>query len=826
MRYDVDCTLQRCGLSYRATVAVSTNARSTASLSLEVNALREQARGGVCPNGEAADEHWVLSGYLARAVVGLASLSLFIAGPAGLSYLRRQPLGLGDDTRLRPHPHTRADVLVYHLETYFSSSRSSKPVALLAITGLLIVCGSGVLYAVSGSGLYTSFWHAIAGVGLDWTFIGDDTAGFLHRVVALFLSVGGMLVTALLVSLISEAFSSRMDELRRGKSDVLETHHTLILGWSDKVIPMIRQLALANESEGGGVVVVLALKDKEEMDDEVRRLGEKDLLGTRVICRQGSALLASDLGRVSVRTARAIVVLADDGTGRYTDSADVNTLRVVLVLSHLRDNGGLEGHVVTELFDIDNEPLIHMIGGESVHTLVSHDVIGRLMLQCARQPGLAAVFEDLICFEGSEFYFQQWEALEGRTFGEICFMFEDAVCCGLEENGRVFLNPPDSTVFTSAHRLIALAEDDDSYQPSAAPFPLEGDDNAHTPSPAAAVSEKILFVGWRRDLQDLVAALDEFVGPGSELYILSDIPEPERRVILLQNGMDPERDLHNLTLKHVVGDPVSRKSLATLPLERFDSVLLLAHGAEDDDQQVMDSKTLTTLLQIRTIQTERLTRAAAPAGEPPSPLARTLSTSDQNRSLLSIPQSPVRHMGKLAESKLNEFASASPSSAGSFWNADMRANARRCPVISEILNLQTRHLVAEMGICDYVLSNELVSNAIAAVAEEPLMSRVWDELFRAEGNELYVLPARLYLQPGERLSFFQLSKRLRARSEILLGMACSDDPASFRQRAAGGDAAAGEGVRRAVLNPPDKGKPLRWDLKEDFLVVLACDIKI
>jgi len=288
--------------------------------------------------------------------VGLAATCLIAAGPAALAYLRLQPLGLGDDTRLRPNPQTRADALVYHLETYFASSRASKPLALLFITCLLILSGSGVLYAVSGTSFYSSFWHAIAGVGLDWTFIGDEV-GFLHRLVALSLSVGGMLVTALLVSLISEAFSNHMDELRRGKSDVLESCHTLILGYSDKVLPIVRQLALANESEGGGVVVILALRNKEEMDNEMRLLSEKNLRGTRVICRQGSALVASDLGRVSVRTARAIVVLADDGTGRYTDSADVNTLRVVLVLSHLRDNGGLAGHVVTELFDIDNEPL-------------------------------------------------------------------------------------------------------------------------------------------------------------------------------------------------------------------------------------------------------------------------------------------------------------------------------------------------------------------------------------------------------------------------------------------------------------------------------------
>ena len=49
-----------------------------------------------------------------------------------------------------------------------------------------------------------------------------------------------------------------------------------------------------------------------------------------------------------------------------------------------------------ELADIDNEPLVRMVGGDRVCTVNSHDIIGRLMIQCARQPGLAAVWEQIM----------------------------------------------------------------------------------------------------------------------------------------------------------------------------------------------------------------------------------------------------------------------------------------------------------------------------------------------------------------------------------------------------------------------------------------------
>lgn len=51
--------------------------------------------------------------------------------------------------------------------------------------------------------------------------------------------------------LLVEAISEKVDEMKKGVSEVLEHDHTLILGWSDKIIPVITQVCLANESIGG-----------------------------------------------------------------------------------------------------------------------------------------------------------------------------------------------------------------------------------------------------------------------------------------------------------------------------------------------------------------------------------------------------------------------------------------------------------------------------------------------------------------------------------------------------------------------------------------------
>ena len=64
------------------------------------------------------------------------------------------------------------------------------------------------------------------------------------------ISLGGLLVTALLLGLVSDTIGDYFDSLKKGKADVIEQDHTLILGWNDKIIPIIKQIALANESLG------------------------------------------------------------------------------------------------------------------------------------------------------------------------------------------------------------------------------------------------------------------------------------------------------------------------------------------------------------------------------------------------------------------------------------------------------------------------------------------------------------------------------------------------------------------------------------------------
>ncbi|PKI53052.1 hypothetical protein CRG98_026632 [Punica granatum] len=476
----------------------------------------------------------------------------------------------------------------------------------------------------------------------------------------------------MMLGLVSDAISEKVDSLRKGKSEVIERNHILILGWSDKL-------------------------------------------------------------------------------------SDARALRVVLSLTGVKE--GLRGHVVVEMSDLDNEPLVKLVGGELIETVVAHDVIGRLMIQCALQPGLAQIWEDILGFENDEFYIKRWPQLDGLRFEDVLISFPDAIPCGIKvaaEGGKIILNPDDNYVLREGDEVLVIAEDDDTYAPGSLPevrrvvFPKTFD---HPKYP-----EKILFCGWRRDIDDMIMVLEAFLAPGSELWIFSEVLEKDRERKLTEGGLDVFA-LENITLVHREGNAVIRRHLESLPLETFDSILILADESLEDSIVHSDSRSLATLLLIRDIQSKRL------------PYKDAKSTS----------------------LRLSGYSHSS-------WISEMQEASDKSIIISEILDSRTRNLVSVSRISDYVLSNELVSMALAMVAEDKQINRVLEELFAEEGNEMCIKPAEFYLFDQEELSFYDIMIRGRQRQEIVIGYRLAN-------------------TERAIINPSKKSEPRKWSLDDVFVVI-------
>lgn len=128
--------------------------------------------------------------------------------------------------------------IAYMVDVCFSVYPYAKLLALLFATLFLIGFGGLALYAVSDSSFAEALW-------LSWTFVADsgnhaDSVGTGPRIVSVSISAGGMLIFAMMLGLVSDAISEKVDSLRKGKSEVIESNHILILGWSDKLVMPFR----------------------------------------------------------------------------------------------------------------------------------------------------------------------------------------------------------------------------------------------------------------------------------------------------------------------------------------------------------------------------------------------------------------------------------------------------------------------------------------------------------------------------------------------------------------------------------------------------------
>ena len=149
----------------------------------------------------------------------------------------------------------RLDRLFYLSDNFFATNPYSSGLLLCAITLTLVFLGGLLLWLATGfeASLASSMWSA-------WRFVtdggeyGDEPAA---RIVGLVLVLSGMLFFALLIGLIGESIQVKLDGLKHGRNRVVEAGHTLVLGWSEHVLSLCEEIAKANESEGGGVVVAV-----------------------------------------------------------------------------------------------------------------------------------------------------------------------------------------------------------------------------------------------------------------------------------------------------------------------------------------------------------------------------------------------------------------------------------------------------------------------------------------------------------------------------------------------------------------------------------------
>lgn len=489
------------------------------------------------------------------------------------------------------------------LRYWFDGTMSRGAIALMGwlavVTATLVVLGAIALQVAGihpagneSAGALEGIWATLTRAMDAGTFTGDP--GWTFRGISLLVTLAGIFIFSTLIGIIMSSIDRQLERLRKGRSPVIETGHTLVLGWSAKVHSIISELAIANENQKDGCIVIMAPHDKVEMEDTINAINPRRTLGnTRIVCRNGDPARPADLALVHPAAAKSVVVLCP----QVDDGGDAQVVKVVLsLMSFDREFSHL--NVVAELDDEMNARVLEQATEDRIRTVVTTDVIAKITAQICRQSGLSPVYQELLDFDGDEVYFHNEPSLVGKTFGETLLAFSNASVFGVRrEKDGVQIAPSPDYVLQKGDQLIAIAEDDDVFELD--PYSSSDEDtDIEVPSQESIDTSprRTLLVGWNGLASGIARELDQFAPSGSRIDVLVD---PD--LVTIRTDMDDfiGKELTN-TEMHILtsGGPEAEWIILVLAREKYNQVILLGYR-EGISSQNADARTLLSLLQVR-----------------------------------------------------------------------------------------------------------------------------------------------------------------------------------------------------------------------------------
>ena len=414
----------------------------------------------------------------------------------------------------------------------------------------------------------------------------EADVGWALRIQSLFVVLFGIFVGSSLIGLIASGIDRRVTELRKGRSEVLEEGHTLILGWSEKIFPVIAELVLAHRSRRDSCIVILADHDKIAMEDAIKaRVAHTG--HSRIVCRSGDPSNPAHLALVHPYGTRSIIVL-----GNNHPDGDARVIRSVLALMDDEERFA-DLRLVADCASAENADALREASGGHAIAVASPEIIARVTAQACRHTGLGTVFQELLDFGGVDVHFHQDARLSGRRFGDLVMAYERGSPIGIRyPDGAVELNPPDDQVVADDDLVVVVAAglDDVDLRPEPAdpPSPPPASDTAsHGPLP-----NRVLMVGWSPLAPRIIAELDRWVAPGSTIRVLVDdgVVAPEEASVSPLANLAVSVSTRFASMSHTVARLCAE--------EQYDRVVVLGYRGRLTAHEA-DARTLMTLLELR-----------------------------------------------------------------------------------------------------------------------------------------------------------------------------------------------------------------------------------
>jgi len=480
--------------------------------------------------------------------------------------------------------------------------------ALFMIAVFQIAIGAFVWMLTGGHASYdTSFnqslwfsWGMFFDPGTETSFSAESK--YKVKIVAVVFTIFGYVFNLLFLGLIVEIVRNKMAEFQRRHSRIVANDHTVLLGWSEKSLYVIRELLHRADNKGDKMeIVLLADVDKLEMWQELRRQFPAAKQQQAIRVRRGKPTECNDLERASVLSARDIIVVGGSGD---PNEEDLHTGRVILALAALQPQP--QGSIIAEVRTAEMSGAISQVL-DNAEGIFARNAVMRALCLTALHPAVGDTFQSLMTWSsGAEIYCKHLDEIGAggaQTVGEAEGRISHGVVMGvLPEDNMAVMVPARHRPLTSTDRLLVLAESE-----------VELNSNSRGIRPADQLSaascgswpafnftgptscRTVIIVGWPADIDALLHTMDDFIAPGSVVTILSELEEQEREHRLSASFPFKPR---NFRLKHHVGHICSILALSRLPLADCRAILVLPDSGFTGDTQMSDSACLASAITI------------------------------------------------------------------------------------------------------------------------------------------------------------------------------------------------------------------------------------
>jgi len=482
-------------------------------------------------------------------------------------------------------PSSNKEKILYSIDNIMAKGSFSIIIALTFVVILIVIILSFFIWSLGSNpnlGLMDQLWDYFnTGLGKS-----AATGTWTYRLTTFLLVIVSILFSSIIIGSIANSISSKISELREGKSKVIESNHTIILGWSESLYIIINELIEANRSKGSGCIVVLGGRSNLEMQERTLNKTTADK-STRVIFRSGSSSSPGDLEKLNIGLAKSIIINLDD---------DIEAVKTILAIFKEKLVKKNNIPIACKINNSKNMPVAVIAGEGLVKFLPVYNFIGRIDAQACLHSGIAEVLLDLLDFSGSEVYFHHEESLIGKTYKDAVFNYDTSSVVGIIKNEQIMINPDAKTPIDNEDRLIIISLDDDLIKISNNHDETNSTSN-HVFKESIVIdkeSKNLHLLGWNDAAPIILDDLIGYLPDGSNISITNRSEAAEKYISNLNHTK-------NISIKYTRGDIGDKSFLETTNISNATNVLLLRSSFFEDHEKA-DAATLFTLINLREIR--------------------------------------------------------------------------------------------------------------------------------------------------------------------------------------------------------------------------------